>query len=130
MAASSSGDASQILPGQKPMVGSHVIAQGLDQRVVLARRRAVGHPRRTSGYQRGKDATTRDAEHVRDHLKHGVVLSVSAPWLGHESAESTEGYLHADMRFKERALPDATAAGITPRRFRAPDRLLAFLETL
>jgi integrase/recombinase XerD len=63
-------------------------------------------------------------------LQRGVDLSVIALWLGHESTESTEVYLHADMRLKERALAHATSAGIRPRRFQAPDRLLAFLETL
>jgi len=63
-------------------------------------------------------------------LQGGVDLSVIALWLGHESTESTEVYLHADMRLKERALKHATAAGITPCRFKAPDRLLAFLEAL
>ena len=63
-------------------------------------------------------------------LQGGVDLSVIALWLGHESTQSTEIYLHADMRLKERALAHATSTGITPRRFHAPDRLLAFLETL
>lgn len=63
-------------------------------------------------------------------LLHGVDLSVIALWLGHESTQSTEIYLHADMRLKERALAHATSAGITPRRFHAPDRLLVFLEAL
>ena len=63
-------------------------------------------------------------------LQGGVDLSVIALWLGHESTQSTEIYLHADMRLKERALAHATSAGITPRRFHAPDRLLAFLEAL
>jgi len=38
--------------------------------------------------------------------------------------------LHADMGLKEQALAHATSTGITPRRFQAPDRLLAFLEAL
>jgi integrase len=63
-------------------------------------------------------------------LQGGVDLSVIALWMGHESTESTEIYLHADMRLKERALAHATSAGIAPRRFHAPDRLLAFLEAL
>ena len=81
-------------------------------------------------------ATKRVTPHTLRHgaamalLQCGVDLSVIALWLGHESTESTEVYLHADMRLKERALKHATAAGITPRRFQAPDRLLAFLEAL
>jgi site-specific recombinase XerD len=63
-------------------------------------------------------------------LQHGVDLTVIALWLGHESTESTEVYLHADMRLKERALAHATSSGLVPGRYRAPDPLLAFLEAL
>lgn len=63
-------------------------------------------------------------------LQRGVDLSVIALWLGHESTESTEVYLHADMRLKERALAHATPSGLVPERYRASDPLLAFLEGL
>jgi site-specific recombinase XerD len=63
-------------------------------------------------------------------LQRGVDLSVIALWLGHESTETTEVYLHADMRLKERALAHATPLGRAPERYRAPDPLLAFLERL
>jgi site-specific recombinase XerD len=63
-------------------------------------------------------------------LQRGVDLTVIALWLGHESTESTEIYLHADMRLKERALAHATSSGVAPGRYRAPDPLLAFLEAL
>lgn len=63
-------------------------------------------------------------------LGHGVDRAVIALWLGHESVETTQMYLHADMRIKERALARTTPAGITPGRYRPTDRLLAFLEGL
>lgn len=63
-------------------------------------------------------------------LQRGVDLSVIALWLGHESTETTEIYLHADMRLKERALAHATPSGLVPDRYRAPDPVLAFLEGL
>ncbi len=63
-------------------------------------------------------------------LQRGVDLSVIALWLGHESTETTEVYLHADMRLKERALAHATDTGVVPPRYRPPDPLLAFLESL
>jgi site-specific recombinase XerD len=63
-------------------------------------------------------------------LRHGVDLSVIALWLGHESTETTQIYLHADMALKERALAHATESGIAPARYQAPDPLLAFLESL
>ena len=63
-------------------------------------------------------------------LRRGVDLSVIALWLGHESTETTQIYLHADMQLKERALAHATPSGLKPDRYRAPDTLLAFLESL
>lgn len=63
-------------------------------------------------------------------LQRGVDLTVIALWLGHESTETTEVYLHADMRLKERALAHATSSGLAPKRYRASDPVLAFLEGL
>lgn len=63
-------------------------------------------------------------------LHRGVDLSVIALWLGHESTETTQIYLHADMRLKEQALAHATASGLTPERFIPLDPLLTFLESL
>jgi len=63
-------------------------------------------------------------------LRRGIDLTVIALWLGHESTETTEVYLHADMQLKERALAHADPSGIVPDRYRPPDRLLAFLEGL
>jgi site-specific recombinase XerD len=65
-----------------------------------------------------------------DLLRRGVDLSVIALWLGHESTETTQIYLHADMRLKEEALAHATSSGLVPSRFHAPDPLLSFLESL
>ena len=63
-------------------------------------------------------------------LSSGVALAVIALWLGHESSETTQIYLHADLRLKERALAHTTSSGLTPGRFRPDDALLAFLESL
>lgn len=63
-------------------------------------------------------------------LNRGVDLSVIALWLGHESTETTQVYLHADMKLKERALARTTSSGLTPHRFQPSDPLLAFLESL
>jgi integrase/recombinase XerD len=63
-------------------------------------------------------------------LRSGVDLSVIALWLGHESTETTQIYLHADMQLKERALAHSTPSGLKPDRNRTPDPLLAFLDSL
>ncbi len=63
-------------------------------------------------------------------LRGGVDLSVIALWLGHESTETNQMYLHADMQLKERALAHASPSSLVPARFRPPDALLAFLESL
>jgi integrase/recombinase XerD len=63
-------------------------------------------------------------------LHRGVDLTVIALWLGHESTETTQVYLHADMRLKEKALAHAAENGLPPTTYQAPDALLAFLESL
>ena len=65
-----------------------------------------------------------------DLLHHGVDRSVIALWLGHESPETTQMYLHADMRLKEKALSRTKSLGVTPTRYMPDDKLLAFLEGL
>jgi len=65
-----------------------------------------------------------------DLLHHGVDRSVIALWLGHESVETTQMYLHADMRLKEKALSRTEPLGIKLVRYRPNDQLLAFLESL
>jgi len=63
-------------------------------------------------------------------LQHGVDRSVIALWLGHESIETTQMYLHADLRLKEQALSRTTPLGVRPGRYRPGNDLLAFLEAL
>ena len=60
----------------------------------------------------------------------GVDTSLIALWLGHESVETTQIYLHADLAIKERALARTAPTGTRPGRYRPPDTLLAFLENL
>jgi integrase/recombinase XerD len=63
-------------------------------------------------------------------LQAGTDTSVIALWLGHEQADTTQIYLHADLAIKERALSRTTPPGTRPGRYRPPDKLLAFLEAL
>ena len=63
-------------------------------------------------------------------LHAGVDTSTIALWLGHESAETTQIYLHADLALKERALARTTPPDAPAGRYQPPDTLLAFLEAL
>jgi hypothetical protein len=60
----------------------------------------------------------------------GVDTSVIALWLGHETVRTTQVYLHADPRLKERALARPAPPPVAPGRYRPPDSLLTFLEGL
>jgi integrase/recombinase XerD len=63
-------------------------------------------------------------------LHAGTDTSVIALWLGHEQAETTQIYLHADLALKERALARIKPPDAKPGRYQPPDKLLAFLEAL
>ncbi|MGH3561428.1 MAG: tyrosine-type recombinase/integrase [Mycobacterium sp.] len=63
-------------------------------------------------------------------LHAGVDTTVIALWLGHESVETTQIYLTADLTLKERALARTTPLPTRPGRYRPPDQLIAFLESL
>lgn len=65
-----------------------------------------------------------------DLLQHGVDRSVIALWLGHESIETTQVYLHANLELKEKALAKTQPFNGGSRRYRPSDRLLAFLQSL
>jgi integrase/recombinase XerD len=79
-----------------------------------------------------KDVTAHTLRHTAAmRLLHaGVDTSVIALWLGHEQAETTQIYLHADLALKEKALARTTPPDAKPGRYRPPDQLLAFLEAL
>jgi site-specific recombinase XerD len=63
-------------------------------------------------------------------LQAGVDTTVIALWLGHAGVRSTDAYVHADIKIKERALALTTPAEARPGRYRPTDKVLAFLETL
>lgn len=63
-------------------------------------------------------------------LQAGVDTTVIALWLGHAGVRSTDAYVHADITIKEKALALTTPASARPGRYRPPDKVLAFLESL
>jgi integrase/recombinase XerD len=58
------------------------------------------------------------------------IVAVIALWLGHESIETTNAYVHANLAMKEKALGKIRPMDTPFRRFHANDRLLAFLESI
>ena len=78
----------------------------------------------------------RGTPHVMRHtlamtlLQAGIDRSVIALWLGHESVETTQIYLDADLALKEKILAKTTQSDQRPRLFKPEDRLLAFLKSL
>ena len=63
-------------------------------------------------------------------LQAGVDRSVIAMWLGHESLETTQVYLDADLTLKERVLDKVALPSVQAGRYRPTDKLMAFLSAL
>jgi site-specific recombinase XerD len=58
----------------------------------------------------------------------GKDIATIALWLGHESTQATQMYLHADMKIKEQTIAGTATPGTKPGRYQPPDALLDFLE--
>ncbi|MCA1844714.1 MAG: site-specific integrase [Actinobacteria bacterium] len=104
-------------------------------------RRAVGclvaKHASAAGRQCPSLASKRTTPHTLRHtcamelLRSGVDSAVIALWLGHEQVATTiHSYVHADLSIKERALSRTRPRNTKPGRYRPPDRLLAFLDSL
>jgi site-specific recombinase XerD len=63
-------------------------------------------------------------------LQAGVDRSMIALWLGHESVETTQIYLNANLALKEEILAKTNPINGKSGRYRPPDRLLSFLSNL
>lgn len=63
-------------------------------------------------------------------LQSGVDLSVIALWLGHENPTTTHLYMEADLTMKEQALRKLKETPAQSIRYKASDKLLAFLDAL
>jgi site-specific recombinase XerD len=81
-------------------------------------------------------ASKRVTPHVLRHttamdlLQAGVEQALIALWLGHESIETTQKYLDANLALKEQVLARTTPPGAKAGRYRPGDQLLAFLTSL
>ncbi len=92
----------------------------------------VAIAKKTCASLKAKNITPHTLRHsaAMELLRCGVDRSVIALWLGHESMETTQIYLHADMRLKEQAMARTTTSRAVPPRYRPKDDVLAFLEGL
>lgn len=81
-------------------------------------------------------ATKRVSPHTLRHtsamhlLQSGVPFNVIALWLGHESTTTTHRYVEADLAMKEKALARLEALDTKLGRYKAPDTLLRFPQSL
>ncbi len=81
---------------------------------------------------KGKHVTPHCLRHTAamELLHNGVGCTVIALWLGHESVETTQIYLHADLQVKEKAMERTRPVDTPPGRYRPSDALLDYLEAL
>ena len=63
-------------------------------------------------------------------LQSDISTTVIALWLGHEQESTTRGYLHGDLRLKQRAIDRTAPPNTRPGRYRPSDSLVAFLDNL
>ena len=63
-------------------------------------------------------------------LHSGIDQTIIALWLGHESVQSTQCYLHADLELKQRALEKTAPLNLPLGRYQPDDSLLSVLEGL
>lgn len=108
--------------------GTHMSTDAVAQRLTLHATAAAKH----CAILTGKHLTPHVLRHTTAMrmLHAGIDTSVIALWLGHESTETTQIYLHADLSMKEAALERVRPINVPPGRFTPKPKLLAFLESL
>jgi site-specific recombinase XerD len=88
----------------------------------------------------GKDCPSMQQKRISPHvlrhsaamelLQSGVDCAVIALWLGHESMDTTQIYLHASLKIKEQALDKTKTTNGKPGRYKPGDTLMTFLKGL
>jgi len=108
--------------------GRRLSRDGLERRLATHLAQAADH----QPSLREKNVTLHTLRHTAamQLLHAGIDTTVIALWLGHERVETTQIYLHADLKLKEKALARTKPPDAKPGRYRPPDTLLAFLEAL
>ncbi len=81
---------------------------------------------------RGKRVTPHTLRHgaAMELLQNGVDCAVIALWLGHETMDTTQIYLHASLELKQQALDKTSPVKGRAGRYQPDDALLAFLKNL
>jgi integrase/recombinase XerD len=92
----------------------------------------VEHARKTCHFLSQKRVSPHVLRHTAamELLQAGVDRSLIALWLGHESVETTQIYLDADLALKEKVLAKTTPIKAKKARYRPDDDLLSFLKNL
>jgi integrase len=109
---------------QRTTLSTDAVADLIDRHVTTAATRCPSLAR--------KRVTPHTLRHTcaMNLLHEGFDLVTIALWLGHSSSKSTEIYLHGDTTLKEKALAAIATTPAAGHRYHAPDKLLAFLESL
>ena len=120
------GDGQIVFPNAR---GTRLSPDGVQY--LLAKHVAVARRRCPSLNEKRVTAHVLRHTAAMELLQAGVDRSVIALWLGHESVETTQMYLDANIALKEQALAKTTPASVkNTRRYRPDDKLLAFLKGL
>ncbi len=119
------GDTKMLFPNAR---GGKLSADGVQH--ILAKHAVKA--RQTSPSLEGKRLTPHVLRHTcaMQLLQAGVDRSMIALWLGHESLETTQVYLHANLALKEQMLAKTTMPGSKVGLYRPADQLLTFLKSL
>jgi site-specific recombinase XerD len=118
-------DSKTLFPSTR---GGPLSADGVQH--LLARHVAMA--RKTCASLRKKRVSPHVLRHAAamELLQGGVDRAVIALWLGHESVETTQIYLDADLALKEEAMAKTNPVQGAPKRFQPDDELLTFLKQL
>jgi site-specific recombinase XerD len=119
------GDDAIVFPNAR---GGRLSADGVQY--LLAKH--VAHAAQTCTSLAKKKVTPHVLRHTMamELLQAGVERSVIALWLGHESIETTQIYLDANLEMKQAALDKIEPQPGRIGRYRPEDQLLAFLKSL
>jgi site-specific recombinase XerD len=119
------GDSETLFPNAR---GERLSADGVQY--ILAKHMAIAC--QTCPSLKRKRVTPHVLRHTTamELLRAGVDTTVIALWLGHESIETTQIYLNANLALKEKILAKTTPHEGRPGSYRPKDQLLAFLNAL